>query len=63
MSPLLRQRAAWRIFAGAQQAVIPAFGIGAIAGILTGLPVMTCAAAGALLGLALCATLALVRPR
>jgi hypothetical protein len=63
VSPLLPWSAARRTFAGAQQAVIPAFGAGAIAGILTGLPVMTCAAAGALLGLALCATFALVRPR
>ncbi len=63
MIPLFPQRAARRAFTGAQQAVIPAFGAGAIIGILTGIPVMTCAGAGALLGLVLCATLALVRPR
>jgi hypothetical protein len=61
--PLFPWGTSRRTLAGAQLAVIPAFGVGAIAGILTGLPVMTCAAAGALLGLALCATLALVRPR
>jgi hypothetical protein len=60
---LVPRSAARLAFAGVQPVVIPAFGVGAIAGILTGIPVMTSAGAGALLGLALCATLALVRPR
>ena len=63
MIPLFPWSTSRLTLAAVQSAVIPAFGVGAIAGILTGLPVMTCAAAGALLGLALCATLALVRPR
>ncbi len=62
MIPLIHKSAARRAWDGARHAVIPAFGAGAIAGLVAGLPVVLCAGAGAMLGLVLGATLALVRP-
>jgi hypothetical protein len=62
VTPFVHDRAARRAYDGARRAVIPAFGAGAIVGLLTGIPIVLCAGAGALLGLALGATLGLVRP-
>jgi hypothetical protein len=48
-------RRAWsgakRAFDGARRAVIPAYGIGALVGIVTGIPVVLCAGAGAIVGI------------
>jgi hypothetical protein len=59
---LVRDHAIRRAYDGARHAVIPAFGAGAIVGLLAGAPILMCAGAGALLGLALGATLGLTRP-
>lgn len=61
---LLEQRrsAARRAFDGASRVVLPALGAGAIAGLVTGIPVVLCAGAGVIFGLALGATLGLVQP-
>jgi len=56
-----------RAFAGARRAVIPAFGVGAIVGLVTGVPVLLCAGAGAIAGITIGAAVAIVghgqRPR
>lgn len=48
-----------RAYAGARRAVIPAFGIGAIAGLLVGIPVLITAGASALLGMTIGAAVAI----
>ena len=50
-----------RAYAGARRAVIPAFGVGAIIGLITGVPVLLCAGAGAIVGMTIGATVALAR--
>jgi len=50
-----------RAFTGARRAAIPAFGVGAIVGLVTGVPLLLCAGAGAIVGMTIGATVALVR--
>lgn len=61
MSTFIHESAAWRAWDGAKRAVLPAFGAGAIAGLVTGIPVVLCAGAGAILGIVLGAVRGLVR--
>jgi hypothetical protein len=58
--PLVPQRAPRRAFEGASRTVIPASGVGAIVGLVTGIPVVMTAGAGAILGIVLGATLGLI---
>jgi len=60
--PFFHESAARRAYDGARRAVIPAFGAGALVGLLAGIPIVLCAGAGAILGLAIGATLGLGRP-
>jgi hypothetical protein len=53
------RHAALRAFDGARRAVIPAYGIGALVGIVTGIPVVLCAGAGAIVGITFGAVTAL----
>ncbi|HEX4418216.1 MAG TPA: hypothetical protein VH165_09980 [Kofleriaceae bacterium] len=62
MSPLVRHGAARRAYDGARHAVIPAFGAGAIVGLVSGVPILLCAGAGAMLGLVVGSLLGLRRP-
>lgn len=61
MIPLVHRSAARRAYDGARRTVLPAFGAGAIAGLVAGIPIVTSAGAGAVLGLVLGATLGAIR--
>jgi hypothetical protein len=50
-----------RAYDGARRTVIPGFGVGAIVGLLSGVPVILCAGAGAILGMTAGAMFALAR--
>ena len=50
-----------RALEGARAAVIPAFGLGALAGLLTGVPLLVAAGAGAIVGMSLGAWIAIAR--
>jgi hypothetical protein len=50
-------------YAGARRAVIPAFGIGYLTGVIVAAPAIWCAGAGAILGMAIGATVAIARRR
>ena len=50
-----------RAYRGARTAVLPAFGAGAVVGLVTGIPIVIAAGAGAILGLGAGATIALLR--
>ena len=60
MIPFAPESAPRRAFDGASRTVIPAFTAGAIVGLVTGIPVVMSAGAGAILGIVLGATLGLI---
>lgn len=52
-----------RAYAGARRAALPGFGIGALVGVVTAIPVLMTAGAGALVGLTIGAAVAIARGR
>ena len=62
MIPFVYQSAARRAWDGARRAVLPAFGAGAVVGLATGIPVVLCAGAGAILGIVIGAMRGLALP-